>query len=220
MFSKLRYWTEFSDKCPDFIGDIARKLYNAEMWVKYRVQRKHMYQHVFTDLKPGYYDIDHVMEAALVALLRRYVDEEMYHMQYGDDIKATGWEALQDRIGWLTDSVDNPVEGREWESDMTKPQLNAEKEIAALYQWFCIDKPALQKEHADLVREWFTKRGNLPFFKPKETELGLLYEFTDEDDTVELKNGREKMDALEKHIDSTTDDMLVRLVKVRGTMWT
>lgn len=211
-------WTNFGSgaKLPYRVQRWLERIPKAEMWIRYRTQRKHMYHHVFTDLKPGYYDIDYVMEHALVALLRRYVDEEMFYMQYGDDQKDTGREALQDRIGWLKDAVENPVEGREWEADMTKPNLNAEEEIATIYQWFCIDKPALIKDLEKTTTDWFELRQKRPLFTTNKTDMGTLYTFTDE----EAEELRAEMDKLEERINTTTNEMLLRLIKIRGDMWT
>lgn len=220
-FGFISNWTNFGSgqHLPYWTQRWLEKIPKAEMWVRYRTQRKHMYNHVFTDLPPAYYDIDYVMEAALVALLRRYVDEEMFYMQYGDDQKETGWEALQDRIGWLKEGIENPVEGREWEAEMTKPNLSAEEEIATIYQWFCIDKPKKLEELSVESRKWFDIRSKRPFFTTSKTDEGTLYEF-DDGEVEALKSGRVAMDTLQEEIDSTTNDMLVRLVKVRGAMWT
>lgn len=215
--SSLYNWATFGNNVPIWLYKIIHNINRIECWFQYRLNPTHRYHVVATDLPPAYYDIDTIMEAALVKLLRRYVDEEVFHMQYGDDQKATGWEALQNRIANLKDIVDNPVEGREWESKDTKPSLNAEIEIAEIYQWFVIDKPLMLELLQKETRTFFNIRCKSPLIKYKNNDNDYVFSQAEKEN---MKGHRTKMNAIETEIESKTDDMLVRLVKIRGAMWT
>ena len=49
---------------------------DVSWWFIHRFNRHHHYHIIRTGLKPGYYDTDDLLEAAIITLLYRFVEEE------------------------------------------------------------------------------------------------------------------------------------------------
>lgn len=122
---------------PKWIKTSFMRLYDVELWIKYRIQPSYMHHMVFTKLRPGWHDVDIVMEAAMVALLRRYVEFE---------------EGGADKLRKWSDELIRHVndDAHAFERDALKRQANNQYSILEVYQWFTVDKPKLRKQIKDL----------------------------------------------------------------------
>ena len=66
-----------------------KKLHDFKYELMYRFIPKHQYNIIRTGLKPGYYDIDHVMLHGMMALLVSYVEREQGgEKKFADHIKS------------------------------------------------------------------------------------------------------------------------------------
>ena len=180
------------------IKKIMRTINAYAYKLQYRFVKEHRYNVVYTDLPPHYYDIDVVMEAALVKLLRRYVDEELKNWLDFTDNDSSGYEKLKRVVV---------------EDDKEFDPNNFYKEILTIYEWFVNEEPELRKQYNKLIKEWSNAN---PFKFSELDEQGLI-------EVVPTKNkieAWEQAKAIEKNIDTTTDKYLVRLVELRKYLWT
>jgi hypothetical protein len=183
---------------PRWLNRILRKIDRSCWKIVYRVWPKHQYHIVRTDLRPGYYDIDTIMEAALVKLLRRYVEDEIGGIakirEYADDLRS---------------ATDDPTEGG------IARQINDYERIDVLYTWFVVTEPELQSLYASMIREWSAANRGKPRTKPVEgTDLHEVLMLTER---CELW---EQATRMKSDINTKTDAYLLELVGLRGCMWT
>jgi hypothetical protein len=216
IMSGANSWKTFSDsRMTKVFGPVIDRLSKLEMWFSYRFIKEHRYNVVYTDLGPRYYDVDIIMEAALVKLMRRYVEDELPRWTFEFD--GTGRECLIHQIEYFQTEIDNPVEGREFEADMTKPQVVGYREVLEIYDWFVIEKPKLRLDAGKYSDLWFSEieaSGHDWFADVPNSELKQF---------VAPTNGEasfKKSSDINKYIDDKTDEMLVRLINARGYMWT
>jgi hypothetical protein len=63
------------------------KIKDIYWWIKHRIDPRHRYHVIKTGLKPGYYDIDHLLLHGCFSLLVRFVEEEkcFEHINWDSD---------------------------------------------------------------------------------------------------------------------------------------
>lgn len=207
MIAAINRWFTFEAPAWFKNGKIERffdLLSKANMWVRYRIQPQHRYNVVYTDLPPGYYDIDVIMERAMVELLRRYVEDEM-----------GGIDQLREFNESLRDSANNPEEGREFESPMLASQADRDDKIMMAYDWFFKERNLLQIELDRHLNIWrgsgLFDREILPdgLVRLKRTKL-----------TDEQSESWKASESLESYINKTNDEMLLLILNNRHSMWT
>lgn len=186
---------------------IVRAIYNAfkkvsdiKYWFMYRFLPEHKYHVVYTDLKPGYYDIDEVMLHACMKLLRRYVEDELH-----------GVKEIQDWIDELKKSADNKDYFTEVHS---KSQLQHLEDTLEIYNWWMFQR---QKEW-ELYDKHLTAiySGEMKWTKQDND----LYELTDVGVDPNAEWTPDQLHEYENSINQKEDDMLARLIKMRRSMWT
>lgn len=158
--------------------------------------RKHAHHVVHTDLKPGWHDVDIVMLHANFALLSRFVEQEV-----------GGIEKLE---GWTKQCSESDPDGLPDGLQIAKEeQIHAQTEAAALYRWWKFTRPAKEAEKARLLSEGAGTSDSL-----------------EGPDTVQppTSNQMERCcDAykrLEDKMDMEEQEMLLRLMKIRRSLWT
>ena len=185
-----------------FIKPVWRVGYRLREWqyeILYRVHPGHQYHLVRTGLKPGYYDADYLMLHACFALLCRYVEDE-----------NDGLEAIE-RWGaeLMTEPDTNAPEG------LQASQGARESEAAALYRWWKEKRPADIAERGRLVSHLYGRPYSL-----KKDENGMSVYSTDQEWTEEDGALRKVLWELEETIDREEQEMLHRLIDIRGGLWT
>ena len=180
---------------------IGNRVHNARLWFMYRFVREHRYHLVDTHLDPGYYDADYLMLNACFSLLRRYVEDEM-----------GGVERLSE---WSASLAAKPDK---YAPEASLRQSSNDAEAVALYRWWMEKRPADIKRKDELLHYLYSEKRAGPMFVD-DPDTGLMkYQGPKwEDSDVVL---HEQMRALEETIDREEQEMLHRLIDIRGGLWT
>lgn len=194
---------------------IAHKIFipiNNAVWAfKYRYVPKHQYNIVRTDLKPAYYDIDDVMLHANMALLCRYVE-----------IEREGEAKLQERADWLH-TYNDDVE-HDWQK-MGEEGMAAEDEPLAIYHWWKYERAACWKRYDDMLHERYGKPELRHTTKPVDIEgnevpedEAVLFEMVFPPEPETGPTSKDVRD-LEEALHAKDEEMLIRLMIIRRSLW-
>lgn len=209
----IRYF--FSKDFPrKILWPIANRYKDIKYWVKYRTTSK--YHIIKTGLKPNYYAIDTIMLNVNFNLLKDFVEVEQAWQNYSfsDDYKKISW---WEKRNWR--SPKHGIAHFEWASKLDDPALPpfqrsdyqavAAREILELYRW------------------WVNIRPNrVPIDPGTYNRQGLDMSMLDadfDDKAPDFIEYRKKLDELNKQEDEWAEEdtsMLVRLMKIRGSIWT
>jgi len=212
ILSKLVQWEQFGNQSwfKKLCGPIIIILSELELWFSYRFIPSHRYNVVYTDLPPRYYDVDDIMEAAMVKLLRRYIEDEC-----GGPAKLRRANAAL-----IEDSRGDEAKQNNTSEFLINQATNQER-VWEIYVWFIDNLPVLENTHDMLMRKWVdaVKKTGHHFFGP-DTSTNPLSPAEIEVTKAEGRKYHQKATKLRKQIDDTKDKMLVELVQLRRTMWT
>lgn len=218
----IRYW--FSKRFRRLVILPIKWKYEAiTQWISYRSYDR--YHIVNTGLKPGYYEIDTLMLHANFNMLKDFVEVEqaMHTYYWSDECKnASWWEKHMPfyRTVYPFRMPGLGIQHLTWASKLDDPSLpphersdsqaKAARETLILYKWWVDTRPArLTDPHVH-----YDNQG-----------LGSLGCFDDDFDTnaADYKAHRAAMDNTaiqeEKWREEDTD-MLVRLIRIRHSLWT
>lgn len=179
----------------------GRSIRDGIWWLRYRLDRRHKYHLIDTRLEPSYYDIDHLMLHGMFSLLRRYVEEE-----------HDGVEALENFGRELL--AGGP---QDFMHEAEACQGNKEMEATALYRWWMETYPAMKKRRNDLTRLLYGGRSHTSFSKVDGADMYQIHVRPDEGEEVVW---RKDLDEIEERIDREEQEMLHRLIDIRGGLWT
>lgn len=237
----FRYWLaeEGLDYIQDFITWPIRKLYDIKYYINNRwVTRTHCLTANRRDIKPGQWqDVGYRFLPCLFNELQDFVEVELawWHIawaekdekkKYNAPFWATGWfrwrtwrcaQAGLDNLEWQRNLVWKEEECGEGSQEVGKPTYQAIKaqEILELYKWWTEVYPNRPDPHdasgwsayCDKVREVtggriFSERGVSKELKREGNRALKL--------TQKIENQYEKED----------EEMLIRLIKIRKSLWT
>lgn len=98
----------------------------------------------------------------------------------------------------------------DWEHNENQVQLK--KDILELYNYFKVEKPRLQKEYDDLLHK---------LFGPKEGEsFGDFFDNLNKPVPPEVRVERDRLRKMEEDIENVLTEHLVKVVKLRHSLWT
>lgn len=106
------------------------KVRNLFWAFNHRFVKKHKYNTVYTDLKPGYYDIDQIFIGVVKSLIIRYVEIE-------NDNVETFYKKILDQ----TESSD----------EIDKENLKINSDIWMIYKWFKTDRDQEIQKNLDYL---------------------------------------------------------------------
>lgn len=188
----------YGDKAPLIVKNFFHKIVlpcrEAKYWALYRFHPRYKY-HILKIGEPGYTDYDYRMLHACMNILELYLYEE-----YGkSNIQS-----------WVKKNCENSPEGGihdhgDWDEHLQ------------IYRWWKITKPSDEKRQSFLVSHLY-RHGRM-YTEPVEGNDRLVevkfkpWEGLDKGLHAELDKLREK-------IEQDEQDYLVRLVKIRRTLWT
>ncbi len=181
---RLPEWT------PWWFDRIVFKIDDASWWLIYRFNRNHQYHIIRTGLKPGYYDTDDLLEAAILTLFFRFVEVER---DGPDEIKANIAEFEESLVG-------DTIVGKE----MLERQVAADREVVELYDWFKVEKPVRENSLQSLCDIWGEKCNETDGWKePEGCEPNAM-----------------QLGEIEHGIYEDTSARLLQIIKLRGNLWT
>jgi hypothetical protein len=193
-------------------------------WIRYRTYDR--YHIVDTGLEPGYHDVTNQMLHVNFNLLKEFVECEQAWSRYlwsGEYEETASW--LEKHMPFYRRFVpfrrpDLGIAHFEWAATLDDPSLPphercdhqavAAREILALYKWWVIDRPA---------------RKEIEYTSYDHQGMGMLGCFDDDfDETAEdYQAHRASMDAASKQEEDwekEDEEMLIRLIKIRKSLWT
>lgn len=201
----IRYWLNETliPNTWDVVINFLKELRNQ---IRYRLTEK---LHIIdTKLPAGYYDVDSRILHGMFSLLVDFVEIELAWMQKISmkDYKKPWYHFKRFR------NKEFGLEYLNWEiglGEESQHQSDSAKEIKELYFWWMTTRPN-RKDPYDLM--------DIPEFQTKEHKL---YEWLDNDLYYpKRKEVYEQINIIEtQYIDEDTE-MLIRLIKVRESLWT
>ena len=219
----IRYWFK-NDFKRGMIYPIKWKYEAISDWIRYRTYGR--YHILDTGLAPGYYEIDRLMLHVNFNMLKNFVEVEQAIRSYywSDDYKeiATWCEKHMPfyRKFYPFRRPDLGIKHLEWASTLDDPSLPpyeqspaqaiAARETLILYKWWVEMRPARKEiEHVH-----YDDQG-----------LGMMSSLDDDFDrnAPDFKAHDAAMEASmkqEEQWNQEDDDMLIRLVKIRRSLWT
>lgn len=198
-----RYWIaeEFLGSLQRWIN-LPRDFYNnLRYYIRNRwFDKTHYLQ---TGFQPGYYhEVDERILYALFNTLVEFLEGEVAHKASWLEKSPKKYkfkngrckEALYDYWEWETNLKDN-------EGDLT-PQALSAREMKELYEWWTIKRPNRLDPYSDVTDE----------------ELDKMFDFNNRGDEQRQKS-IERYN-IEEQYEQEDEAMLIRLIKVRRSMWT
>jgi hypothetical protein len=228
----IRFWVveEVFDKLQKFIYWPVDKLYNIKYYMVNRwIDQSHALVAHSKHIKPGQYrDFDYRILVCLFDELVDFVEIEKAYCNYRwneEKQKEMKWwqvgrwrtrtwrsaEAGLEYLKWETTLTDE-----EWIDDKSqaKPTLQAKtaKEIIALYEWWTETYP----NRPDPMDE----SGWSAYCDDKRDRGIEFLEDDPEEDKWDTSSMHTKMREMEKAYETEDTEMLIRLIKIRGSLWT
>jgi hypothetical protein len=226
----IAYWIH--EVCLDWIGDqwkykVKDPINNTRYAIRHRLFDR--YNIIHTKLKPDYYDSDTRMLHGMFELLVDFVEVEKawMHVVFNKDAQkarkhpwwSRGWtrfKAFRDPIAGLDHlvwemSLDNPELGVYERSDS---QAAAAKEIFELYNWWKNVRPNRLDPHD--ASGWTAHCD-------KKRDMGIdLLDFEEETAEYRAESAKalDKLREIEESQEQEDTDMLIRLIKIRKSLWT
>lgn len=236
----LAYW--LTETLPDWLEKPAEWVLDPVSDLKYYILNRWVSEShkMPTGLTPGqYHEVDQRMLHGLFTTLVDFVEVEKAHMQVicGNALERKKynlpwwrrihwfrWKAWRnpqaglDYLTWETTLVNNA----EWFSDPNDPsigkptpQAEAAKEVLELYHWWKSVRPQRPDymdtsgwtAYCERVRE---KHGGIMIDSGKQTEA----------EQEECKVALQKSTELEQQYEDEDTEMMIRLIRVRGSLWT
>ena len=219
----IRHWI-MNDFRKEIINPIYWKYRAVKEWILYRTI--HKYHIVDSGLKPGYYEIDTLILHVNFNMLKDFVEVEQaihdYHWTQEYREKATWCERHMPfyRIFYPFRRPDLGIKHLEWASSLDDPKLPPHEQ--------CIDQAVNAREILVLYKWWVEDRPNrkeaehIPFDSQGKGLLGFLdsdFDHEAEDYKKYTKSVESSYEQEEKwHIED--QEMLIRLMKIRRSLWT
>ncbi len=236
----IRYWIaeEALDAIQNFIWWPVDKLHNVKYYVNNRwVSRTHSLTAHPRDIKPGNWcDVGNRFLPCLFNELVDFVEMELawWHIAWADPEEkakytppfwASGWfrwrtwrcpQAGLDNLKWQSELVWKEDEVGDDKEKIGKPTYQAEKalEILALYKWWTEVYRNRPDPHD--ASGW-TAYCNM---KRERGDHILDLETKDEDEEKMCRTALDKSYEIEAAYEKEDEEMIIRLIKIRGSLWT
>lgn len=226
----FRFWLSETvlDNIQDFVTWPTRKLYDIKYYINNRwVTKSHACTANKKDIKPGdWHDVGYRFLPCLFNELVDFVEIELAwsHIAWSDKETAKKYKAPFWSKGWFRwrtwrcpeAGVDNLAWQAALKDDDGKPTPQAldAKEIAALYTWWTFDYPARP--------DAFDASGWTAYCDNRRGDGESLFDHEDETEAQrdETRKALNDLQNLEEKYDQEDEDMLIRLIKIRRSLWT
>ena len=224
-----RFWIaeELLDNIQDFITWPVRKLYNIKYYINNRwIARSHALTSSAKDVKRGQWC--DLTERILYCLFNELVDfveiESAGHWVAWNPEERTKFKAPFWSCGWFKLKVWRSVEaGRaslEWQANLTEPVHQAEgaKEILELYTWWTFTRP--ERPDPFEASGWTALCDRKRDAKQSKRFAWGFYD--DEDDAAKqlTRDTLDKLHEIEKQYHNEDEEMMIRFIKVKDSLWT
>ena len=226
----IRYWIaeEGLDRLQNFIWWPVDKVYDVKYYINNRwITRTHALTSDARDLPRGQWcDVGYRFLPCLFNELRNYVETELawWHIAWDDEAKekfkapfwARGWFRVRT---WRCPEAG--IANLEWqmalkENDKPTPQAVNAREVYDLYIWWTVIRPSRPDPHdasgwTAICNEIREANGD-----SKHALLGKVPKHLQGKQTKALKETQR----IEEQYDKEDEEMMIRLIKVRQSLWT
>jgi hypothetical protein len=216
----IRYWIK-KDFRHEIILPIKWKYDAVCNWIRFRTYDK--YHVVNTGLKPNYYDFDTRMLHVNFNMFRDFIECEKARLNWctGKKQNVKWYQKLP--FYWKFIEFRSPEDGLkylEWEMTLDDPSLPPHeqspeqaalaREQFVLYKWWTQDRPSREEES---------------FVDYSDQGLGIMGVLDDDFDRnaadyLNAKKVIQKNNDLQDQWEKEDEEMLIRLVKIKGSLWT
>jgi len=216
----IRFWLKYN--FPKYTNPIIWRYNDIKNWIRYRTTDR--YHIVNTGLEPGYYNIDTIMLNANFTLLKDFVEcRQAWCSMALEGKNPRTW--LEKNIPFYYyffpfRSPEFGIKHFEWAATLDNPSLPihersesqacAAREVLALYYWWTKERPA-------------RKEIDIPSYDDQ--DLGIMA-CLDSDFNRNAEDYKAHAEAMEKN-SALSDkwaeedtEMLIRLMKIRSSLWT
>ena len=236
----VRYWLadDGLDYIQKFFFYIPDKLYGFKYYINNRwVTRTHSLTAHARDIRPGdWCDVGNRFLPCLFNELVDFVEIELAwwhiawsgrdeHEKYNAPFWSTGWfrwrtwrcrQAGLDNLAWqmTCDNKDYTHEDDPRYGELTH-QAHSAAEILALYTWWTEERP----KRVDPMEA----SGWSSYCESKRLAGGSVLDILDDpEESVKIDTGpmHEKMNELDAKYEQEDEEMMIRLIKIRGALWT
>ena len=234
----LRYWLaeEGLDYIQDAITWPVRKIYDVKYYVNNRwVTRTHQLTAHPSNIAPGTWcDVGNRFLPCLFNELRDFVEVELawWHIAWADKsvrdkyaapFWATGWfrwrtwrcpKAGLDNLDWQMTLVNDYLPDDHPDRNQSSPQAERAREILALYTWWTEVYPSRPDPYE--ASGWSA-------ICEQRRNSGRDFFDIDDDDAEEHKERHaalDRCDKIEQQYRQEDEDMMIRLIKIRDSLWT
>lgn len=237
----IRYWIaeEFLSKLQNFVMWPIDRLYSVKYYINNRwVSRTHACTAHPKDIRPGtWYDVGSRFVPCLFNELVDFVEIETawHHVAWSSEARKK-YKAPFYSWGWFRWRTwrcpEAGIEHLEWASGLTKsdyldptdpkyneptPQAIAAKEILDLYHWWTQERPA--RPDPNEASGWTA------ICEQRRKQSGSSWGLLDDEDTTPaerraVRQAIKRSNQIEAAYDREDERMLIRLIKIRGHLWT
>ena len=226
----FRYW--LNETVPEFLSNIwttvTKPFNDLRYWIRCRFFDK--YHMLNTGLKPGYADCDTRMLHGMFNLLVDYIEVEKawMHVVFDKDERAkrkhpwwshglTRFKAFRDvaaglaYLNWEM-SLDDPKLDEYERSDT---QAASAREQLAIYNWWKQIRPNRPDP--------YDASGWTDYCEKTRNGSGNHFPWDDErtpEEEIESRIALDKLQAIEKSYDDEDEEYLIRLIRIRKSLWT
>ena len=200
-------YSKLKEKIEDTILDVIAKYKNIVDWCRYRTLRK--YHIVDTKLEPGYHESDTLVMHSVFSILVDFVEMQKAWMY----VITEEYDDVYSKLSWFERdfrkfrSVQYGIAYLNWEiTETSGRQSEAAQEILDLYTWWTLTRPQRVDPFAIYHIDTFAIDSLIS--KKSEEELKKV--------SAQYKNIQKLEDKYEKE----DEKMMIRLIKVRKSLWT
>lgn len=186
-----------------------RKIFEFYKFIRYRINPNVQYHKINTGLKPGYHEIDERLLYGCFSLLVYFVDREKAYdqrMWYDDNKKKI---SFFEEFNFRDPEAGLRYITREAALNKTASLTDTEKlwrEVYELYVWWKVTRPA--RLPAEERSGWESTRGLFPTTKNRTKKQ-----------QKKISTALNRMALIERQYTNEDTKMLVKLIKIRGSLW-
>lgn len=177
-----------------------RKIHDLKWGIEYRLYPAH-YHHLDTGLKPGYHNPDKILLYGAMAALGRFVDE------------CGGIEEVKSYAQEMSKELEEEESIQREANDF---HIKVHEEVFDIWCWWTEQRPEDKKKLRELRSKAFGK-GTVDFVESKDYPGNTQIIFPNRDNLEKL---RQQYYNLEEKIRNDEQEMLHRLIDIRGGLWT
>ncbi len=203
---KLCYW--LSNTIPTWLSVKGMQIHDIKLWFQYRFQTRHKYHLIDTKLGYGYHEIENRLLHGAFSLLQNYVEVELACINdvFNKEAPKRGRGAGLQQLAWQI-SLKDDDESSTWQSE------NAQK-IKDLYLWWMDTRPARMDPWDD--EDWEKSK---PKREKGESVMELFAKRTPEQKEAASRHFA-KRETINEAYQAEDEKMLIRLIRIRKSLWT